>query len=231
MTHRSAIRSRVAACWTELGQTAYEEALAVQQARVEALLAEVDERQVVYAVEHPPTITIGRNGSEENILLPRDRLAQMGISVFAVDRGGDVTYHGPGQVVVYPILHLGPWGNDVGWYVRSLEESVILALRTEGIQGERREGYPGVWVGDEKICAVGARVRRRKSGEFVTSHGLALNVTTDLSHFGVIVPCGIRDKGVTSVAQVTGRAADWHDWAGRLRTAMAEVFGFAWETS
>ncbi len=161
--------------------------------------------------EHTPVITLGRNARRENLLLPEDELARRGVEVYESDRGGDVTYHGPGQLVGYPILDLTDLRKDVVWYVRSLEEVLIRAARTFGLEAERRtapayaeapagrpEGkrqlYTGVWVGEEKLAAIGVHISR-----WVTSHGFAFNVTTNLNHFDFIVPCGIRDKGVTSL--------------------------------
>ena len=210
--------------WSSLGLMAYDEALAIQESQANRLLELQEETQVVYTVEHPPTITIGKNGTKANIVASDTWLEQMGFAVRNVDRGGDVTYHGPGQAVLYPVLHLNPWGNDVGKYVRNLEECVILALREAGIEGERLEGYPGVWVNDEKVCAIGARVKRRVTGEFVTSHGLALNVTTNLAHFQTIIPCGIQDKGVTSVANLLGEPPAMEDWFLRLKKSFETVF-------
>jgi len=154
--------------------------------------------------EHTPVITLGRNARRENLLLPEEELARRGIDVHETDRGGDVTYHGPGQLVGYPILDLGSLRKDVVWYVRSLEEALIRAARSFGIEAARRtapEGkrqlYTGVWVGEEKLAAIGVHISR-----WVTSHGFAFNVTTNLSHFDFIVPCGIRDKGVTSLERL-----------------------------
>ncbi|MCL6453235.1 MAG: lipoyl(octanoyl) transferase LipB [Alicyclobacillus sp.] len=202
----------------------YRSAVARMDERADELLAGHDDRQTVFTVEHPPTITIGKNGTADHVVAPAEVLARRGFQVYEVDRGGDVTYHGPGQLVVYPVLHLSPWGNDVGRYVRMLEETVIVALADVGIAGSRIEGLPGVWVGTDKVCAIGARVRRRKTGEFVTSHGLALNVHTDLSHFQTIIPCGIADKGVTSVERLLGQEASLAEWEGRLRTAFTQIF-------
>ncbi|WP_245632853.1 lipoyl(octanoyl) transferase LipB [Alicyclobacillus kakegawensis] len=216
--------SRVRGIWRSLGRMDYDAALAEQMARRDAVLHGHDEAQTVYAVEHPPTITIGKAGTFEHILTPPAALEQMGFTIREVDRGGDVTYHGPGQWVLYPVLHLAPWGNDVGRYVRMLEETVIRALAELDIQGTRSEGYPGVWVQDRKICAVGASVKRRLNGEFVTAHGLALNVTTNLAHFNAIVPCGISDRGVTSVAAELGSEVPFAEWEDRLRTSFADVF-------
>lgn len=214
----------IAASWVRLGRMNYADALQKQKDRVTALLSGQDDEQTIFTVEHPPTITIGRNGSNDHIVASKDRLAELGFEVYAVDRGGDVTYHGPGQLVVYPILHLSPWNNDVGGYVRRLEETVIRALGEVGITAGRIEGLPGVWVGDAKVCAIGARMQRRPSGEFVTSHGLALNVNTDLTHFSTIVPCGIHDKGVTSVAELLNEKVSFDEWENRLQRAFVEVF-------
>lgn len=212
-----------------LNRMNYRKALQIQQQRAESLLAEQDDLQTVYTVEHPRTITIGRNGSSEHILASPSDLNARGFDVLEVDRGGDVTYHGPGQLVVYPILHLGPFGNDVAKYVRNLEEMVIRALSEVGIVATRNDDYPGVWVGDGKICAVGARMKRRPSGEFVSSHGIALNVTTNLEDFKTIVPCGITDRSVTSVANELGTDASYDEWEERLYRRFAEVFDVAVE--
>jgi len=210
--------------WVSLGQLPYDDALHLQQTRADALLAEVDNDQTVFCVEHPPTITIGRNGTFANIVASRDDIETVGFDVREVDRGGDVTYHGPGQLVIYPVLHLAPWSNDVPQYVRRLEECAIQSLMNVGIEAQRLDGYPGVWVGSEKICAIGVRMRKRHTGEFVTTHGLALNVSTELSHFQAIVPCGITDKGVTSVAALTGHAQDMGVWETRVKAAFCNVF-------
>jgi len=164
--------------------------------------------------EHTPVITLGRNARRENLLLPEDELQRRGVEVHETDRGGDVTYHGPGQLVGYPILDLAGLRKDVVWYVRSLEEVLIHATHSFGLGAERRtapayakatagrpEGqkqlYTGVWVGEEKLAAIGVHLSR-----WVTSHGFAFNVTTNLNHFDFIVPCGLRDKGVTSLAKL-----------------------------
>lgn len=212
------------AVWTSLGRTQYDIALGMQEERATKLLLGADNTQTVFCVEHPPTITIGRNGTYNHITATRARLEQVGMEVYEVDRGGDVTYHGPGQVVLYPILHLGPWKNDVGLYVRLLEQCVMDALLEVGIESGRVEGLPGVWVGQQKVCAIGARVRKRDDGEYVTTHGLALNVTTDLSHFDMIVPCGISDKGVTSIAKLLSRDVTFPEWELRLQQSFANIF-------
>jgi len=152
-------------------------------------------------VEHEPTFTLGKGGDEEHLLASRGELQARSAEYVPIDRGGDITYHGPGQLVGYPILHLGDFRKDVHWYLRQLEESLIHTLATYGIEGTRDSDYTGVWVGEEKIAAIGVKVSR-----WVTMHGFALNVTTDLSFFGRIVPCGISHKGVCSIESLTGTA-------------------------
>jgi lipoyl(octanoyl) transferase len=157
-------------------------------------------------LEHPPVITLGvkTRGKPTNIVASPEALAAEGVAVFETGRGGDITYHGPGQLVGYPILDLRPDRCDVHRYVRDLEEVLIVALREFGIEGARVTGLTGVWVGpagrEEKIAAIGVRISR-----WITSHGFALNVATDLRHFRLIVPCGIADRGVTSIERVLGR--------------------------
>lgn len=189
-----------------LGRVEYEDGLALMQA-----LARKRERgegeDVLLLLEHPPVLTLGRAAKRENVLLGEKELAARGVELYETDRGGDVTYHGPGQLVGYPILDLKPDRCDLHRYVRDIEEAIIRALRTFDIEAGRITGLTGVWVGDEKICAIGVRV----SSGWITSHGFALNVTTDLSYFGAIVPCGITDRGVTSLARLLG--ADTPDMA------------------
>jgi lipoyl(octanoyl) transferase len=179
----------------ELGRLEYAEALELQQ----RLVAERKQGLIgdhLLLVEHPHVITLGRNGHMENVLAGADILARAGISFFPTDRGGDVTYHGPGQLVGYPILDLREWKRDVGAYVRAIEQSVIDTLGEYGIEAGRIPKLTGVWVNDRKIAAIGVHISR-----WVTSHGFALNVSTDLSYFQYIVPCGLT-KPVTSMAML-----------------------------
>jgi lipoate-protein ligase B len=150
-------------------------------------------------LEHDPTFTIGRSTRPEHLLVPRDTLRARGFGVYDIERGGSITYHGPRQLVGYPILHLGAYGDDIVGYMRRLEESVLRTLHAFGIGANRRQGFPGVWVGERKIGAVGVAVKRK-----VTMHGFALNVDPDLGHFDLINPCGL-GKPVTSMARVLGR--------------------------
>jgi lipoyl(octanoyl) transferase len=168
-------------------------------------------------VEHPHTITLGRNGHLENLLAGEEALRAAGIAFHPSDRGGDITYHGPGQAVGYPILDLREWKRDVGAYVRAIEEVMILALADFGVDAARVRGCTGAWVGDRKIGAIGVHISR-----WVTSHGFALNVNTDLSYFGYIVPCGLA-KPVTSMAELGARAS-LAEINARLAARFGQVF-------
>jgi lipoyl(octanoyl) transferase len=180
-----------------LGLIEYRDALTRQQALVEERRAGRIE-DVLLLVEHPPVVTIGvRKDGRSHIIAPPEELAARGIGVFESGRGGDVTYHGPGQIVGYPILDLKPDRCDVHRYVRDLEEVLIRAVGDLGIEASRVQGLTGVWVGDEKLAAIGVRLSR-----WITSHGFALNVSTDLDDFDLIVPCGIADRGVTSLERL-----------------------------
>lgn len=181
----------------------YDEALELQHRLVAARQrGELDD--VLLLLEHPPVITLGRQGDESHILAAPEFLDQLGIRVFRVERGGDVTYHGPGQLIGYPILDLHNFRKDAGWYVRSLEEVLVGALADFGIQAEARTGREtGVWVGNDKIVAIGARIER-----WVTYHGFALYVDPVLAHFDLIVPCGFRDRGIVGMRQLLGEPVD-----------------------
>ena len=153
-------------------------------------------------LEHPPVYTRGRLSRPDQILLTAERLAELGIPVYEVDRGGQVTFHGPGQLVAYPVVNLRDWGGPVR-YVRTLEQIIIKTLADSGVGARQVEGLTGVWVGDAKIAAIGVKISRG-----VAYHGFAINVNTDLSYFDHIVPCGISDRPVTSLAKVLGEAVD-----------------------
>jgi lipoate-protein ligase B len=171
----------------------------------------------VVLLEHPPVYTLGRRASASNVLLGADELATAGIDVVAVDRGGDVTYHGPGQLVVYPVVRLAGQRHVVD-FVRALEGIALSALARLGVEGSRRDGLTGIWVGREKLVAIGVRV----GAGGVTSHGLALNVDPDLAHFAGIVPCGLATEGVTSLARL-GHATDMATARAAMRDALAEA--------
>jgi lipoyl(octanoyl) transferase len=186
-----------------LGRVGYEDALERQQQLLEA---RQDNRipDTLLLLEHPPTLTFGARARPEHLLASPEVLERRGVSLYHARRGGDITYHGPGQLVGYPIFALSHQGRDVHRYVRKLEEVLIRTLAAFGIHSERSPGQTGVWVGDGKIAAIGVEVRR-----WVARHGFALNVTTDLSYFDLIVPCGIADKGVTSMEKALGKAPAW----------------------
>ena len=183
----------------DLGTLPYEAAWAVQREAVEEILNGGPER--VLLVEHPPVLTLGAAFHVENLLLPEEEYRSRGIDLVRTDRGGDVTYHGPGQLVAYPLLDLSRRGRDLHRYLRLLEEAVIGAVGALGLPGERNAVNTGVWIGNRKVCAMGIKVRR-----WVTMHGLALNCDTDLAPYATIVPCGVRgDYGVTSLSRELGR--------------------------
>jgi lipoyl(octanoyl) transferase len=186
----------------------------------------VDERKAdripdtLLLLQHPHVLTIGvKKDGRSHILAPPDRLASLGVAVFETGRGGDVTYHGPGQLVGYPILDLNPDRRDVHKYVRDLEEVMIRVCADYGIEAGRVQGFSGAWVGDEKIGAIGVRISR-----WVTSHGFAFNVSTNIDFFRLIVPCGIADKGVTSLAAQIGRAPEMSAVEDRVVSKFEAVF-------
>jgi lipoyl(octanoyl) transferase len=184
-----------------LGLVRYDQALALQRALVEDRKAD-RVPDLLLLLQHPPVITLGvkGDGGRANIVATDARLAELGIEVRETGRGGDVTYHGPGQIVGYPILDLRPDRCDVHRYVRDVEDVMMRVCAAYGLAAGRIKGLTGTWVGGEKIGAVGVRISR-----WVTSHGFAFNVSTDLEHFRLIVPCGIADRGVTSLEEATGR--------------------------
>jgi lipoyl(octanoyl) transferase len=199
----------------------YAESLDLQRALVEERqCGRVDD--VLLLLEHPHVLTLGARGDGglRHILASTDQLVARGVEVHETGRGGDITYHGPGQIVGYPILDLKPDRCDVHRYVRDLEEVLIRAAAHYGIAAERAPGLTGVWVGQEKLAAIGVRVAR-----WVTSHGFAFNVTTDLDYFNLIVPCGITDRGVTSLARLLGRPVDRDEVENGIVSHFCEVFG------
>lgn len=205
-----------------LGRVEYEEAWEHQR---ELVLSrgggEVEDTLLL--LEHPPVYTTGRRSCQGRLTVPPEAL---GAPLLTVDRGGDITFHGPGQLIAYPIVGLGARPRGVQAYVRGLEEVVICTLAGYGIGGERDEGLTGVWIGRDKIAAIGVRVSRPggAAGGWVTSHGLALNVSVDLDWFDRIVPCGVADRGVTSMKRL-GSAVPLLDVAGRLAREFGAVFG------
>jgi len=203
-----------------LGRVAYADSLALQRALVEERKAGAIDDQLLF-VEHPHVLTLGvrGDGGRSHILASPDFLASRGVVIHETGRGGDITYHGPGQIVGYPIVDLKPDRQDVHRYVRDIEEVLIRTAAEYGIDAGRVDGLTGVWVGREKLAAIGVRIAR-----WVTSHGFALNVTTDLHYFNLIVPCGIADRGVTSLERLLGRAIDRRDVEGRIVAHFCRVF-------
>ncbi len=200
-----------------LGLVPYPEAWALQNRLADARRAGLAPDTLIL-LEHPHTYTIGRSGTRDHVFLTEAELAARGITCLEVDRGGDVTYHGPGQLVGYPIFDLGPQP-DVGRYLRNLEDCLIETLGDFGIAAGRLSGYTGVWIGDRKIAAIGVKV-----SQGVTTHGFALNVSTDLSLFTHILPCGIPDKGVTSMALDVGRAPAMTEVEARVMAHFSNRF-------
>ena len=203
-----------------LGVVPYAEALTIQRQLVE------DRREgrigdVLLLVEHPHVLTLGvrGDGGRSHILATDDVLERRGVEVYETGRGGDITYHGPGQIVGYPIIDLKPDRCDVHRYVRDLEEVLIRVAADYGLAAERMRGLTGVWVNGEKVAAIGVRIAR-----WVTSHGFALNVTTDLDYFNLIVPCGIADRGVTSLSRLLRRPIDKAEVEDRVIQRFTDVF-------
>jgi lipoyl(octanoyl) transferase len=203
-----------------LGRVPYADALAIQRSLVE------DRRagrigDTLLLVEHPHVLTLGvrGDGGRSHILASDEMLASRGIEVHETGRGGDITYHGPGQIVGYPIVDLNPDRRDVHRYVRDLETVLIRTAADYGIAAGRIEGLTGVWVGNEKLAAIGVRIAR-----WITSHGFAFNVATDLAQFDLIVPCGIADRGVTSLGRLLGRPVDTAEVENRIIEHFANVF-------
>lgn len=202
-----------------LSRMAYGEALELQRALAAARINKAIDDDLLLLVEHPPVVTLGRGARVDHLRQPPSRLRSAGIEIHEVERGGDVTYHGPGQLVGYPIFDLSEHKPDLHWFLRRLEQAVIVTLDHFGIRGARRENLTGVWVDERKIASIGIHVRK-----WVTWHGLALNVTTDLSQFGVIVPCGIPNVVMTSMQRELGDHVPRDLWG---RTLDGLVLGFA----
>lgn len=224
----------------DLGRIDYKEAWDIQEESLKKVIRKKlgeDEdgdvtSEVIYFCEHPHVFTLGKSGANQNLLIPGETLKKINATYYRIDRGGDITYHGPGQIVGYPILDLENLGLSVREYVHKLEESVIRAVASFGMVASRLDGATGVWLDTDtpdqtrKICAIGVRVSR-----YVTMHGFALNVNTDLGYFQYINPCGFIDKGVTSIQKETGHEMDMAEVGSILREKLAEVFGIGIITS
>jgi lipoyl(octanoyl) transferase len=200
----------------QLGVIPYSVALELQRDLARRRIAgEIDE-DMLLLLEHPPVVTLGRTAKEAHIVSSPERLRARGVEVHEVERGGDVTFHGPGQLVGYPIFDLKRHRKDLHWYLRQVEEALIVALAEVGIDAERNTGYTGVWTRGRKIASIGVHAR-----DWVTWHGFALNVTTDLSYFDLIVPCGIPEVQMTSVTRELGSELSM-DWMSDI---VARAFG------
>lgn len=202
----------------KFGITGYEQAHNLQK---QILQNRIDDKCLDHLIllQHNPVITVGRGGDNNNIITPKSILESFGISVYEIERGGDVTYHGPGQITGYPIIDLRNYKKDVHWYLRQLEEVIIEVLAEYNIIGKRVKEYTGVWVDDEKIAAIGVAVKK-----WVTYHGFAFNVNPNLSHFKLINPCGITDKEVTSLAKILGRDVEISEVEKKIISAFEMIF-------
>lgn len=226
----------------DLGRMAYKPAWDYQEELFNGIVAQkvanrkrpeneqIETSDYLLFVEHPPVFTLGKSGAEQNLLIDHEKLAEEKIDYFKINRGGDITYHGPGQLVGYPIFNLDHFFTDIHKYLRYLEEAIILTIAEYGLKGERSPGETGVWldVGKptaRKICAMGVRASR-----WVTMHGFAFNVNTNLKHFGYIVPCGIRDKAVTSLHLEVGHEVDFEEVKGKVKKHLGALFAIHFVT-
>jgi lipoate-protein ligase B len=204
----------------DLGTVPYAEALVLQRMAARGRISGVLPEDLILLLEHPPVVTLGRSSKGRHLVASPELLRMRGVEIFEVERGGDVTFHGPGQLVGYPIIGLRNHRQDLHWYLRSLESVLATGLGRLGVPSGTKEKFTGVWTGDRKIASIGVHAR-----DWVTWHGFALNVNTDLSYFDFIVPCGIQDVIMTSVARELGvPAADMAEVAGTVVGAFAELF-------
>jgi lipoate-protein ligase B len=203
---------------SNLGLRPYAEVLELQRELARARIAGELAQDLLLLVEHLPVVTLGRSAKEQHLVVPRGALAERGVELYEVERGGDVTFHGPGQLVGYPIVDLRRHKQDLHWYLRQVEEALIRAVANYGISGERIAPYTGVWAGGRKLASIGVHAR-----DWVTWHGFALNVTTDLSYFDLIVPCGIQSVTMTSMERELAGAPAPN--VGEAGSAVAAAFG------
>lgn len=210
----------------------YQESLLAKNTQIKSIAREKGENVLdsctehrFIMVEHPPVFTLGKNGKREHVLVSEEQLQKLGIEFFHINRGGDITYHGLQQIVGYPIIDLDKFKTDLGWYLRSLEQVIIDTIAEYGLKGERSVGETGVWLAPDnpfmarKICAMGIKCSR-----WITMHGFALNVNTDLSHFEYIVPCGIQGKTVTSLEKELGKKVDYQEVKEKIKKHFALIF-------
>jgi lipoate-protein ligase B len=207
--------------YSDLGFIDYKEAWDLQKSIFNKRLSgEIPD--TFFMLEHPHTYTLGKVAEKENLISNDDQLKELGISVYEIDRGGDITYHGPGQIVGYPIINLKDWKEDTHEYLRGLEEIIIQTCSHYGISSERNSKYTGVWIGNRKIAAIGIKVSR-----WITMHGFAFNVNTDLNYFGGIIPCGIKDKDVTSLQRELNKQLDIQEVKEVLLQNFKKYFGYS----
>ena len=209
----------------DLQESLFAETIALKIARRNGETEELTKNRILFC-EHPHVYTLGKSGNENHFLLNEKSLALYSATYYKINRGGDITYHGPGQLVVYPILDLDYFFSDIHKYLRYLEESVIQTIATYGVVGERMDGLTGVWIEpntprERKICAFGVKCSR-----WVTMHGIGFNINTDLTYFNHIIPCGIEDKSVTSLQKELGRPVDFEEVSTILKEKLASLFGF-----
>ncbi len=200
----------------------YEEAFDLQKRLVE-MRSQDNINDILILLEHPPVFTVTRKATLKNVLASPDELKEKGISLCKTNRGGDITYHGPGQLVGYPIMDLKEHGKDLHKYIRNIEEMIIRLLRDYDISAHRDKNNPGVWVGKEKIAAIGIAVK----SSWTTMHGFSLNINPDLNHYSLIVPCGITDRGVTSLSKLLGKSVSQKEVRERLIQHFQEVFNLS----
>jgi len=205
--------------WVNMGLVGYGRALELQH-RLVAGQKIGTEDDVLLLLQHPAVLTLGRRADAGNIIASPAELAREGIEVFNVERGGDVTYHGPGQLVGYPILNLRHFKKDVSWFVCAMAEVLVRTLADYGLKSEYRRTQPGVWLGDDKIVAIGVRIE-----SWITYHGFAFNINPNMRHWQLIVPCGIADKGVTSLSVALGQSVDVSTVMPQVARHFGDVFG------
>lgn len=223
--HMSEIHRNQIVC-EYLRTISYKDGLKAQDRAKKSILSSLDKPSgYLYLLEHFPVITNGRFGSDDNYMLPVEQIEKLGVEVHRSDRGGELTYHGPGQLVAYPILNLRSLNIGVKKYISLLEQVIIDTLSDYDISSERKHGYPGVWTNGHKIASIGVSV---KNG--ITMHGSALNVSTDLDSFSMIVPCGISDVVVTSIAKVLGKPVNMHEVIDSFTIHFSDVFGVDMKT-
>lgn len=206
--------------YCDLGFIDYDKAWRFQKAIFEKRLkGEIED--VLLLLEHPNTYTLGKVAKKEHLVGSEEYLKENKFSIYDIDRGGDITYHGPGQIVGYPIIDLNNWKKDTHLYLRSLEETIMLTCKDYGLDTERNEKYTGVWIKDRKIAAIGIKVSR-----WITMHGFAFNINTDLKHFNGIIPCGIKDKDVTSLQKEFNRIFEISEVKSLLVKHFSEIFRY-----